>query len=688
MTLKRSETSSVTPGRSGGYGRKRARHGSAPNSSSSVPVANVNIPTALPSLKGGPEVVGGLHSNKLALLRPPGRVPATPLDPRLGKRNPQELLRRLLAPLEPLAFLQENWARQAVVLQGPNSRVRLLVRDFLHDLDLPALLQDSPSSSIHAWLKSTESSTPQLESAMVDTEAALSLAKAGVSLYFRAPEELENILVPGLATALGTCMAGQHPGDGAPRGEIETFVSGRGHVTGWHTDFQHNFTFQLRGEKRWRFKHGPVAHNIRALTPHYRTMSTYEMQMKIHLMSDPSSPDYRPPDSFFADAEEVTLTPGAVLYHPAGIWHSVESLSDSNVSINVSLSTASWAELIGDGLRQLLWTNPLLRAPIVGHSGSPGLPGRAWAQAEMLLGEVRRHVAELTVQDLLPLAMFDMPRPLQRVNVATSRLGGATVVRPGDRFEFSQLAVMVELPQRPDINSGIENSSFPTVSSSSSGSDAESGDDGSYYGGTDEHVAIGAGARRLYALHVNFGNEDVASWMRVRLAVPAPLTGVMRWLRDQHLAVRHAAAAPVAPDVANVPASTKSGNNQRRGRCRTTGATVLRNTRDLSQTAPPSPASRFSAFAARELLVVAKGAGDARAPTCWNRVVRLLRVLCHFGYLRKSATKARTSAATIQCRPRAVGRTRRNGGALVGGRSLRHHTVPTRALASPHARQR
>ena len=44
---------------------------------------------------------------------------------------------------------------------------------------------------------------------------------------------------------------------------------------------------------------------------------------------DPTSTDYQPPDEFFADAEEVVLHEGAVLYHPAGIWHHVECLGEA-----------------------------------------------------------------------------------------------------------------------------------------------------------------------------------------------------------------------------------------------------------------------------------------------------------------------------------------------------------------------
>jgi hypothetical protein len=37
--------------------------------------------------------------------------------------------------------------------------------------------------------------------------------------------------------------------DGMTRGEIEVFVTRKGNITGWHSDFQENFTFHLKGKK-------------------------------------------------------------------------------------------------------------------------------------------------------------------------------------------------------------------------------------------------------------------------------------------------------------------------------------------------------------------------------------------------------------------------------------------------------
>ena len=55
--------------------------------------------------------------------------------------------------------------------------------------------------------------------------------------------------------------------DGAPRSEVETFVSRAGNVTHFHFDFMENFTLQLSGRKRWRLKRSAIGVPLRGCTP-------------------------------------------------------------------------------------------------------------------------------------------------------------------------------------------------------------------------------------------------------------------------------------------------------------------------------------------------------------------------------------------------------------------------------------
>eukprot|EP00927_Polykrikos_kofoidii_P073135 TRINITY_DN69208_c0_g1_i1.p1 TRINITY_DN69208_c0_g1~~TRINITY_DN69208_c0_g1_i1.p1 ORF type:complete len:643 (-),score=86.12 TRINITY_DN69208_c0_g1_i1:50-1978(-) len=526
------------------------------------------------------------HEGSVWRPRGDSTIKLEPLDPSLCESNPAEFFRRFLAPAKPADFMVNAWAKKAVDIPiatrartASTERLTPLVENFLRDLDLVALLEESPSERIHAWLKhSGHVRERPLDSVPVDADAALGLHRAGASLYFRAPEELERLLVSGFTSALGAGLCGRYPGDGRPRGEIETFVCSSGHVTGWHTDFQHNFTIQLRGTKRWRFKHGPVKHNLRALTPHYRTRSNFEEQMKMHLLSSPSSTDYRPPDTFFEDAEEVILREGSVLYHPAGIWHHVECLSDMSVSINVSLFIASWADIITNAFSQLLWQSPSLRAPAL-----VGCPLEGESDVDARLSEAQRLASRLSTSELLPRAAHaealtvSATGPLslkpgvkrsqalaaagirlkqrveqlpKHVNLVTTNLGiDIQNVTPKTCLRLSSLVVAVRLaPRRCKIKS------VARESASENGSASESGDEV----GADVNAAV---QQQRFALHYNFGNEDLASWFRVVLLCPptsggsggaklCPLAAAMEWLCQRRIeAQRRAANKPVGGEA-------------------------------------------------------------------------------------------------------------------------------------------
>ena len=49
----------------------------------------------------------------------------------------------------------------------------------------------------------------------------------------------------------------------------------------------------------------------------------------------------------------IDLNEGDILYHPAGIWHSVEAISDS-ISINFSLRNVKVSDVITNALSMIL----------------------------------------------------------------------------------------------------------------------------------------------------------------------------------------------------------------------------------------------------------------------------------------------------------------------------------------------
>ena len=62
-------------------------------------------------------------------------------------------------------------------------------------------------------------------------------------------------------------------------------------------------------------------HPLRGFTPHYKHSGNLEEQLKIIYQSNQMEYDEK---FLLENSEEIVLEEGDILYHPAGIWHSVE----------------------------------------------------------------------------------------------------------------------------------------------------------------------------------------------------------------------------------------------------------------------------------------------------------------------------------------------------------------------------
>ncbi|KAF4657150.1 hypothetical protein FOL47_008573 [Perkinsus chesapeaki] len=204
--------------------------------------------------------------------------------------------------------------------------------EYLGGLDIEEMLEASSSDTIHVWLTPNGPfhNEPATSIELHDPSAAIAALKTGAAqLYFPAPQPLADLMCRSIADGLGIPKPCQEYSDHTIRSEIETFICRKGHNTDWHTDFQTNFTIQLSGRKRWTLKKAElsssssITYPIRGRSPHFSTSSNHEQQLKAGRMQDPYT-EYRPPDEYFTKdgtAEEVILSPGDVLFHPAGVWH-------------------------------------------------------------------------------------------------------------------------------------------------------------------------------------------------------------------------------------------------------------------------------------------------------------------------------------------------------------------------------
>eukprot|EP00977_Amphora_coffeiformis_P010072 scaffold2353_cov167-Amphora_coffeaeformis.AAC.63 len=302
-----------------------------------------------------------------------------------------DLLSDLLSPgMTTNTFLTQCFRRQAVHVPNDIS-VGLYrtekIQDEMLNLNVQHILEQTASENIFVWLptepspmmdptsknghgKHQQQPDKKINSIEVpDAETAFALYQAGHATYCRAPPRVEELLVSALLenTGLG---CGQYDASGQSmtslgRAEVETFISTRvGSVTGWHTDFQENFTIHLSGRKKWSLQKGTVANVLRGVTPHY-SVSAVEGQIKAGRLDQPDFA-FGPPTigtNAIGPVEQVILEPGDVLYFPAGMWHKIEVL-EPGISINCSLMATNYATLVCQSLQHLLLQRPEWRASI------------------------------------------------------------------------------------------------------------------------------------------------------------------------------------------------------------------------------------------------------------------------------------------------------------------------------------
>lgn len=192
--------------------------------------------------------------------------------------------------------------------------------------------------------------------------AVTAYERGQASLYFGSSLEFRNLYCKALTYQMGMNF-GAYFSDYNTMGEIETFWSKKGNLTDYHLDFQENFTLQIKGSKTWRFKRSGVKYPLLGYTPHYAKSVNLEEQSKVHLAFQgvDINKEYQ---KLSEEVYEVTLKEGDILYHPAGIWHQVECMTDDSISINFSLRQIRQADLISNAQRMLLLSIPSTREGI------------------------------------------------------------------------------------------------------------------------------------------------------------------------------------------------------------------------------------------------------------------------------------------------------------------------------------
>uniref|UniRef100_A0A6V3TSE0 JmjC domain-containing protein n=2 Tax=Lotharella globosa TaxID=91324 RepID=A0A6V3TSE0_9EUKA len=471
------------------------------------------------------------------------------------------LLASLVYPESPHVFMDGIWNNRAyAVVNAPPSRIENLVKDALFDLDVKKLIEATVSPQIFAWMKEQQSA--KIKSIELSEDAALKCYECGASLYFRAPQEIGDALVHKIAEDTKMAFAGRYA-NGELRGEVEVFVSRKGHVTDWHFDYMHNFTIHLKGAKTWRLSaKNSISNPVRGCTPHYVGVDTLEQQLKIHRLSTPQFHV-----TGFKNPETVTLTPGSILYFPAGMWHRVECAEDS-ISINISMMPTSWSDLVSDGIRHMMWRDRSWREGIANLNHS-----RARAKLHGLLYNLKQVVARITVDDLLPRCLLNAeretvfiggsegkidvkPKTPERQQTSSSQEGSFDPPSSSNTKDLHQIHVDIKTVFRLNPlgvlikESDLRHADTDSRNQSTGGSlcSEDSGDETddtkasvcavlNGFGKKEEREQVAqhhSGSKRRtptsYHLHINFGNESLESLIEIKFVVSRKFEPAMDYL--------------------------------------------------------------------------------------------------------------------------------------------------------------
>ena len=289
-------------------------------------------------------------------------------------------LGRLLAPVTPREFLSRYWGRRPLYIPGAAHKFAEL------GFDLPTLT------------KAVDHRVPQgfLEVRFVGRDDRLTAGPSrpedyrpteGITLQaFRICDRLERLASFCAGIKIGMSLPGTVTMTGY------AVPAGMGFRT--HFDCQPNFVLQIEGTKRWRFSAKPevawpplnVTHAGRAA----------ELMDRYPFLEVPFPPDER-------EFVEQPLSPGDVLYFPAGTWHQTESV-DLSLSLTMTCIPKTTADVVDDTLRTSLSRSESWRSnvpPVLARDLRPGqLPPSVKRFFDARLAELRRQVRSLRAEDL------------------------------------------------------------------------------------------------------------------------------------------------------------------------------------------------------------------------------------------------------------------------------------------------
>lgn len=288
-----------------------------------------------------------------------------------------DALRELIAPIEPQEFLARHWQKRALYSPGSPERVKPI-------FDLQRFFQAAESVSPmpgrrQPYFKagSTDAEGNHVEAMLQPSQLRAALDGGRTVQAERIDSADPQLRALMLALKEQLCVAAEV--------DAAAFLSPPDHGYGLHYDAVTMFVVQLEGQKRWWHSETPaVEHPLQNRVP------TAEERAHLGLDDLPLT--------------ERVLSPGDVLYLPAGAWHRARAVGQS-LHLSLTIRTARPFPLIADLLmRQLVDDSAWRHIPNFLAQGRP---------LEALRSEVEAFFAgrlnelKAAVDRLSPSALFD-----------------------------------------------------------------------------------------------------------------------------------------------------------------------------------------------------------------------------------------------------------------------------------------
>lgn len=290
-------------------------------------------------------------------------------------------LSALVAPLTPDEFMQDAWPKEPFVVHGLDNSIQDLINlPFLRSLD--ALL--------NSWPFLVQAHLPDIsdESSSVDAtpKDARKLFSNRMPLLFNNVEKISPLLLEWLtilARDLGL------PNSTYARCLVYATPDGRG--TAPHFDQNINFVLQLHGTKKWWIAPNSIIEN-----PTERFTMNQDLAPELASYAIGEMPTNMPEDH-----QEISLSPGSMLFVPRGYWHATEAIGEA-LALNFTFSQPTWIDLFTLALKSRLSLSKDWRE-LADGVGSSDVDRRLAAQQkfEVLLAELTDDLPNWQASDIL-----------------------------------------------------------------------------------------------------------------------------------------------------------------------------------------------------------------------------------------------------------------------------------------------